>query len=656
MHLSPEAAARAAAKEAERQPLPPHEAKEWVSAKETEDGKMLAEITGTEFEHALSMLRKHDGNMDKAADSILSGASASAPVEMEQGRGRTREELESIANIRQDFAFMFPTPPNHTDDSGGARGRARSADRVIDLTGEDSPPAADTRFRATTRSPDPAWQMVRTNAPAAVAKSEDDQLKEVMQASLHDFVAEELDTVPDDEVVLREDGRPVALRADVPGKAYAALVIQCLFNVPQVRQRCSRLHLNLVDGKIPKAGDEWAMWSLIEMFTALDVGVVTVFTDEPVLDAWGAPMLAQGDSVGQLSKLFLAEVALGVQSDLDNQGVEQVPVVNKLFHFKHCKIHSPATGPPQQISELDTGHVVTIDTNPESPPNELVARLSQTLNTYHDDGSSDHQLIQEPSEMVTFHINVNPLSSTTGGPSPEPFVFPKSIYMDQFLAENLDLANETRASQRQIQNDLEVLRAKKQTITRFEVCFVFGVFILLSLADCDVFEDLRGGIDYYENIALSDTPERLAQLKTTATKLKNILRKFEAEVAEIDEQIASLQTELDGLFDNPELQCHPYDLRSVLVHTGLPGRKHIYSYVHDKGVWWKIVDYTVTEVSEEVVLSDPAGLHLGAGPYMLMYSRRQSDAKLREPVSWPPGFIVRFSFFLLLLLLLSSNV
>ncbi|KAJ7039735.1 hypothetical protein C8F04DRAFT_277914 [Mycena alexandri] len=617
MHLSPEAAARA--KEAERQPLPPHEAKEWVSAKETENGQHLAEISGTEFEHALAILRKHDGDLEKAADSIFSNATA------DDTQGRTQEELESIANI-----------------SGRGRGAGtQSADRdVIDLTGEDSPPRdarsrsrrarsnppTDTRFRATTRSPDPAWQMVRSNQPTDV-KSEDDQLKEVMQASLHEFAADEVDTVPDNEVVLREDGRPIVLRADAPGKAYAALVIQCLFNVPQVRQRCSKLHLNLVDGNLPRAGHghEWAMWTLIEMFTALDLGVVTVFTDEELLTAWGTHTLTQTDSLAQLSKLFLAEVAAAVQSDLDNQGVEEVPNVNKLFHFKHCKVHIPVTGPPRQISDLDTGHVVTIDINPESPPNELVTRLSQTLNTYHDDDSSEHQLIQEPSEMVTFHINVNPLSSTTGGPSPEPFVFPKSIYMDQFLAVNLDLANETRASQRQIQKDLELLTTKKQNITRFE--------------DRDVFEDLRGGIDYYENVAQCDTPERLAQLKTTATKLKNILQKFEAEVADIDEKIASLQTELDGLFDNPELQCHPYDLRSVLVHTGLPGRKHIYSYVHDKGVWWKTVDYTVTEVSEEVVLSDPAGLHLGAGPYMLMYSRRQSDAELREPVNWPPGFI-----------------
>ena len=38
-----------------------------------------------------------------------------------------------------------------------------------------------------------------------------------------------------------------------------------------------------------------------------------------------------------------------------------------------------------------------------------------------------------------------------------------------------------------------------------------------------------------------------------------------------------------------------YDLRAVLVHDGVYGRKHLYSYVKDKGTWWKTHDYIVTE-------------------------------------------------------------
>ena len=40
-----------------------------------------------------------------------------------------------------------------------------------------------------------------------------------------------------------------------------------------------------------------------------------------------------------------------------------------------------------------------------------------------------------------------------------------------------------------------------------------------------------------------------------------------------------------------------YDLRAVLVHDGFYGRSHIYSYVRQHDKWWKVVDYSVTEVS-----------------------------------------------------------
>ncbi|KAJ7084967.1 hypothetical protein C8R44DRAFT_821787, partial [Mycena epipterygia] len=611
MHLTPEAAARQA--QSEREPLKAHELKEWMSQQEIQeqqDVKTLVELTGGEASdahahaHALNILRKHHGDMQKAADVLLKNV-ADDPEE------RIREA--SLASIKEDFGHLFP----------GAKSRAVEAPRgnVIDLTGDDDPTPDASRFRATTRSPDPSWQMVRTDHSMDTGKSADDELNEVIQASYNDFAADESDTIPTEEMTVREGGRPIALRADVPGKAYAALVIQCLFHVPQVRQRCSKLHLHLVDGEPPLTNPDRAIWTLIEMFTAMDLGQISVFCDIDLFNSWDTVSLTQGLSVGTLSKQFIERVANLLQSDLDQQRIEQAPNLNRLFHFTYCRVHSPVTGPPETIYEDNVGHVVGIEINPDSPSNELVARLSQTLNTYHDDGSSDHQLILQPSEMVTFEITVN-ASSSTGTSSPEPLVYPKCIYMDQFLAVNLDLANETRTSQRQIQKEIETLTATKKKLTRFE--------------DQDTFENLRGTIEYYEHTASPERPEALK--KTMATKLRTLLQKMESEVEAIDQKVSDLQTELDGLWINPELQCHPYDLRAVLVHTGLPGRKHIYSYVHEKGTWWKTVDYTVTEVPEDLVMSDPAGLHLGAGPYMLIYSRRQSELEMRAPVEWPPLF------------------
>jgi hypothetical protein len=42
----------------------------------------------------------------------------------------------------------------------------------------------------------------------------------------------------------------------------------------------------------------------------------------------------------------------------------------------------------------------------------------------------------------------------------------------------------------------------------------------------------------------------------------------------------------------------------------------------------------VTQVAEEMVLSDPTGLHMGAGPYMLFYSRSDSQP-VDAPLYWP---------------------
>ena len=149
----------------------------------------------------------------------------------------------------------------------------------------------------------------------------------------------------------------------------------------------------------------------------------------------------------------------------------------------------------------------------------------------------------------------------------------------------------------------------------------------------DTLKDLQTSLHYYEHVAdPKEDEERREAITRTTKKLKDILimmvAKLEGQCTciiitasffivtlEIDQKIRTLQTELTGLFDCPELQHYrvslttplvvmfptyrvlQYDLRAVLVHTGLPGRKQIYSYVRDQqDVWWKTVDYMVTEV------------------------------------------------------------
>jgi len=151
----------------------------------------------------------------------------------------------------------------------------------------------------------------------------------------------------------------------------------------------------------------------------------------------------------------------------------------------------------------------------------------------------------------------------------------------------------------------------------------------------DVFKTLQASLHYYEHVANKETPERAAMTVAQTQKLRKIIARIENELETIQTQKDTLKDQLSRIFEGPELREHRYDLRVVLVHDGLYGRSHLYSYVNDNGTWWKTVDWDVTEVSEETVLTDPAGLHLGAGPYMLIYSRAVPEKDHQKPLQWP---------------------
>ncbi|KAJ7287345.1 hypothetical protein C8J57DRAFT_1653545 [Mycena rebaudengoi] len=537
MHLTPE-------RERELVESNERDRRDGILEREQRDGKTVADFTGTDFDQAVHMLRKHNGDVQKTIDAMLNAE------EDHTERDHVGMSATDEVNIRESFQHMFPSD---------------TRDDVIDLTGKDDN-RLDPNFRVSTRSPDPSWQLVTTNQPTTSVKSHEDELKEVILASYNDFAADESDTVPPEELSIREGGRWVAdywivLRAD---DAQVLLLCERMWQGKHMRLYSTTL---LEVASKPHRGRTRA--SQKPSRTSSRRGKAE-------------PLTSQMDSVGSFSN-------------------SKYP----LFHFTHSRVDVPVRGSPESRLELDKGHIVQLEISHETPPNELVSHI-------HDDGSSSHELISTPSEMVTFLIDVRP-GLSAGTSSPEPFSYPKTIYMDQFIEKNLDLANETRAEQRQAQKDIEILTAQKRNITRFE--------------DQDSLENLRGAIHYYKEVARCDTPERLDALRVVSTKLENTLRKLEADVisgwlrvdiycwslndtAEIDQELLLKQAELDGLFQNPEL--------SPVRFTG--PEAHIF-------------------VPEELVLSDPAGLHLSAGPYMLMYSRRQSEDEKNAPISWPPLFV-----------------
>lgn len=98
-----------------------------------------------------------------------------------------------------------------------------------------------------------------------------------------------------------EHGRPVALRPEVPSLACAALVVQALYFVPQVRFAVGKLRLPDLQEDIPinhpgQCGIELTpgyptnrhcsargIWNLIELFTNMDLAKLSTIVDVEVL-------------------------------------------------------------------------------------------------------------------------------------------------------------------------------------------------------------------------------------------------------------------------------------------------------------------------------------------------------------------------------------
>ncbi|KAF9260732.1 hypothetical protein L218DRAFT_932236 [Marasmius fiardii PR-910] len=551
--------------------------------KEEEVVSMLSSMMGNDVDAtvALRVLRKFNGDIDKAADAMLAG-----------DRG-LQAEYPTTPKI------VSTTPSNNVID---LTGDDEEMSRALQMSMESEPKPAEPMFGPSNREPDPQWAVVPTNAQQQLS-NEDENFKQAIEASL---------AVPDDNEgeiseMIRQDGRPVALRAESPSLVYAALVVHALFHVPQMRERLSRV----------QPQDEDPITRLAELFTNLDLAQLSTLYDDSYLLSLGAQAAQVTSPTFVWSSEFVQSISNLIDQRMEDQGERLIS-----FTTGHLEVIDGIVNLETSESPIST---VPVEARADpSCPNDLISRLSATLNVYRPSGSG-HDGIIDPSQIIVFTLKKS--IPGTGSPPFDNFVYPKTMFMDQFLLANFEVANTKRLRQMEIQKRLFELEQQKGELTKY--------------GNKDVLKNLNSSVHYFENIArVGDDPARQTFLDVTSAKLRKIILGVEAVLEKINQEVENLQEETKTLFDCPELQKLQYDLRAVLVHTGVPGRKQMYSYVQDRnGTWWKTLDYTVTETSEADVLTDPTGLHLDAGPYMLIYSRSLPKEELIAPNSWPPQFL-----------------
>ncbi|KAH7912508.1 hypothetical protein BJ138DRAFT_1004302 [Hygrophoropsis aurantiaca] len=590
---------------------------------------ILAMMDGNvDREVARKVLRKCDGDADKAALAMLDG---------DHGEESSQWHSQSQNAIANTLPRMTgpPTRANSPtidltgDDPNDDMSRALKAS-LESISQETAP-----KFGPSERPSDPNWAVVPSNAETGTDAQYYQTLGKAIEESMadhyHNDANEPYEPIP---AAMREAGCPVVLRPTAQDTVYAALILQSLFFIPQVRERISHWRPSpppgMSEASIPTSGPEHLLWTLVEIYAHMDLAQLPELNIDGALRIFDAERWSTlAEQPGELSHsmYILPKLLSRVASTLERLFSEQHISEDcslprpRCLHFQYGNSDSE---PGERLRETC---IVKVEvTGGES--NDLLGRLSALLSKPQEI-TLRQEVIFEPSDVVTFHLSRSAGNhfhgtSTEKKIERQPFRYPSHIYLDQFLGENVELANAKRALQREMIEKIAELVVHKKSLTNFN--------------DKDTLKDLRSSLYYFEHVAdAKEDQERATTIQTTVTKLKSIIAKVEKEIQSTEEQIAKLKEESSNLFNCAELQKVRYDLRVVFVHDGLYGRKHLYTYVQEKGIWWKTVDSSITQVSEETVLTDPAGLHLNAGPYLLMYSRTLPESKGDQDtlLPWP---------------------
>ncbi|TFY81122.1 hypothetical protein EWM64_g2892 [Hericium alpestre] len=604
-----------------------------MASAEDENVEQLVMMMGGDLDPNIvrGVLRKVNGDMQKAATELLNDPTGGSVLDSLWSAISTPGVLRLNQPEQGQTSGPRTPPPSRPERHLEATHEMEDVeDKDLRQALEASMQTESAKLVPSDRAPDPNWAMVPSNVeiPPVSQEVEIPGLDRAIQESLDtykDYANETIEELPLEKRV-RKDGRPVSLRPTQGMLAFAGLLVQGLFFVPQVREslakwRPSPSGSSNEDLTAPTSGPEHMVWTLVELFANMDLAALSELNVDAALKAFSVELPAHAiQNPGDITYQFMNNLAWITESVLHKEVATQAHQWSRLFHFRYG-----SSDAEPNLSPLDKRYdtsVVKVDVRDEDKNYDLISALSSQLS--HDDMSTRQHVIFEPSDVVSFHlVRHESLPSYSGGQSPpkQRFRYPKHIYLDQFMRENAEFAASKRAQQKQILEEIQRLTLRKAALTHAN--------------NKDTLKDLRSSVYYFENVANKDDPERKASVGLVALKIRKILTRIENELETIDNEISKLKVQSAGLFEGSELRQHQYDLRVVLVHDGLPGRNHLYSYVQHLDRWWKTVDYTVTEVPEDTVLNDPTGLHLNAGPYMLIYSRTTPDLDTTQPLSWP---------------------
>ncbi|EUC61380.1 ubiquitin carboxyl-terminal hydrolase [Rhizoctonia solani AG-3 Rhs1AP] len=586
-----------------------------------EQVEMLAALgTGATKDQIANLLKRHNGNMEIVASSLIDGnfGTPTVTVTEPEERGRTmtkaapalpprRKHSSPVDNSKAIVPFTGGKPPQYDEMEDDDMKKA------LALSMEDQGPPP---LEPVPEEYGP-FQDVRKYDSRNLDSGTDHALRQALEASLNDgknnLAADLYVERPAQERGRENDGRPVAFRSSDQNSLFVPPVFQALMALPQLRARLKQLPSQFT----PKGDEEikeklelaWHDAQLTrEMICHAECTQQAYIDIKPWTGEWTdttsthSPMKTASQFLERLTRnlnLALpspsAPLFLPTIDNLSNQAeVPKTPLA------PHVEVTKP---------EIQLYYVIPLTMGVLPPENNNLVDILE-YNISNDEVGCVRETLPD---VLAFKLN-----RVSGGGTGK-FGFPVRLWLDRWVMDKREfVVGKIKAREKEIEEQLKQMESES-----------------LKLKKCegrDTLVDLRACIRHFELTATDGgDPKRRARNENTLHKLKSILKDIEDKLAEHATKTEELNTERSKLWDLPELQTIPYDLQAVVIHDGLLGRTHMFSYVRHNGKWWKVVDDDVTEASEETVLGDSSGVHLGSGAFITLYSKPTEEKELPWP-------------------------
>lgn len=148
----------------------------------------------------------------------------------------------------------------------------------------------------------------------------------------------------------------------------------------------------------------------------------------------------------------------------------------RLFHFRYGP--ADARPDPSPFDQRQDMAIVKVDIRDDNHSADLVSALSARM--AHSEIPSKQQVIFEPSDVVTFQLvrhDILPSYSRTPSLPRQPFRYPKYIYLDQYMKENVEISSAKWRQQKEIAEKIQNLTLRENTLKRHQAGIsVFRVF------------------------------------------------------------------------------------------------------------------------------------------------------------------------------------